>query len=77
MKATSVLALALDEVSAKVRAGGPVDDDEDYSIPVWAGVVPVRPALGEAIPDDRLQPGVTPIDTSRLSVSCPERTRRY
>jgi nitroimidazol reductase NimA-like FMN-containing flavoprotein (pyridoxamine 5'-phosphate oxidase superfamily) len=66
LKATSVLALSLDEVSAKVRTGGPIDDEEDYSIPVWAGVVPVRAALGEPIPDDRLQPGVTTIDTTRL-----------
>lgn len=66
MKATSVLALALDEVSAKVRTGAPIDDEEDYAIPVWAGVVPVRTRLSEPIPDDRLQPGVTPIDTSRL-----------
>ncbi|HTP88109.1 MAG TPA: pyridoxamine 5'-phosphate oxidase family protein [Bryobacteraceae bacterium] len=66
MKATSVLALALDEVSAKVRSGGPIDDEEDYALPVWAGVVPVRSALGEPIPDDRLQPGVATIDTRRL-----------
>jgi uncharacterized protein len=66
MKATGVLALALDEVSAKVRTGGPIDDEEDYAIPVWAGVVPVRAELGEPIPDDRLQPGVTAIDTRRL-----------
>ena len=66
MKATSVLALALDEVSAKVRSGGPIDDEEDYSIPVWAGVVPVRPQLGEPIPDERLLPGLTAVDTARL-----------
>jgi nitroimidazol reductase NimA-like FMN-containing flavoprotein (pyridoxamine 5'-phosphate oxidase superfamily) len=66
MKATSVLALALEEVSAKVRTGGPVDDEEDYALPVWAGVVPVRPVLGEPVPDERLLPGVTAIDTRRL-----------
>jgi hypothetical protein len=66
MKATSVLALALEEVSAKVRTGGPVDDEEDYSLPVWAGVVPVRAALGEPVADDRLLPGVPMIDTRRL-----------
>jgi hypothetical protein len=66
MKATSVLALALDEVSAKVRTGGPIDDEEDYALPVWAGVVPVRPQLGEPIPDDRLLPGLTAVDTARL-----------
>ena len=66
MKATSVLALALEEVSAKVRTGGPVDDEEDYSLPVWAGVVPVRAELGEPVPDTRLLPGVPAIDTRRL-----------
>ena len=66
MKATSVLALALEEVSAKVRAGGPIDDEEDYTLPVWAGVVPVHAELGEPVPDSRLVPGVTPIDTRRL-----------
>ena len=66
MRATSVLALALEEVSAKVRTGGPVDDEEDYSLPVWAGVVPVRAELGEPVPDTRLLPGVPAIDTRRL-----------
>jgi len=37
-----VLALPLEEVSAKVRTGGPVDDEEDYSLPVWAGVLPCK-----------------------------------
>ena len=66
MKATSVLALPLEEVSAKVRTGGPVDDEEDYSLTVWAGVVPVRAALGEPVPDGRLLPGIPAIDTRRL-----------
>lgn len=42
LKATSVLALPLSEASAKVRTGGPIDDEEDLSLPVWAGVIPVR-----------------------------------
>lgn len=41
LKATAVLALPLEEVSAKVRTGGPVDDEADYTLPVWAGVVPL------------------------------------
>src|SRR5277367_5136156 len=40
LKATTVLALPLEEVSAKVRTGGPIDDEEDYALPVWAGVLP-------------------------------------
>jgi nitroimidazol reductase NimA-like FMN-containing flavoprotein (pyridoxamine 5'-phosphate oxidase superfamily) len=42
LKGTSVLSLDLSEVSAKVRTGGPIDDEEDMSYPVWAGVVPIR-----------------------------------
>ena len=46
MKATAVLALAIDEASAKIRSGPPLDDEEDYALPVWAGVIPLsaRPA---------------------------------
>jgi nitroimidazol reductase NimA-like FMN-containing flavoprotein (pyridoxamine 5'-phosphate oxidase superfamily) len=58
MKATSVLALPLEEVSAKMRTGNPVDDEEDYALPVWAGVVPVRQVLGEPVDDGRVLPGV-------------------
>jgi len=42
LKATTLLALPLDEASAKVRTGGPIDDEEDLSWPVWAGVIPLR-----------------------------------
>ena len=42
LRATLVLRLPIDEASAKVRAGGPIDDDEDMDLPVWAGVVPLR-----------------------------------
>jgi len=67
LKATTVLALPLDEVSAKVRTGGPIDDEEDYMLPVWAGVVPVGPRFGEPVPDARLLPGVAPFDTQRFA----------
>lgn len=50
---TLVLALPLDEASAKIRTGGPIDDEEDYTLPVWAGVVPCRLVFGDAIPDER------------------------
>jgi len=62
LKATSVLALDLKEVSAKVRTGPPIDDEEDYSLPVWAGVVPIEQKLGQPVPDDRLAPGVPPFE---------------
>lgn len=58
LKATSVLALPLEEVSAKIRTGPPIDDEEDYALPVWAGVVPLAPTFGEPIPDARVLEGL-------------------
>jgi len=51
LKATTVLALPLEEVSAKVRTGGPKDDDEDYALPVWAGVLPLETVARSPEPD--------------------------
>lgn len=51
LKQTLVLALPIEEASAKVRTGGPVDDDEDYALPVWAGVLPLTLMPGVPIPD--------------------------
>jgi nitroimidazol reductase NimA-like FMN-containing flavoprotein (pyridoxamine 5'-phosphate oxidase superfamily) len=53
LKATSVLRLPIREFSAKVRVGPPVDDEEDYSFPTWAGVIPLEMTAGAAIPDER------------------------
>jgi len=50
LKATSVLRLPIEEFSAKVRTGPPIDDQEDYSFPIWAGVIPL--ALGASAPVD-------------------------
>jgi len=58
LKATGVLRLPLDEASAKVREGGPMDDEEDYELAVWAGTIDLSLAAGEPRPDDRLLPGV-------------------
>lgn len=58
LKATTVLALPLDEASAKVRTGPPVDDEEDYALDVWAGVIPLRLAAGVPEADARVRPGV-------------------
>ncbi len=52
LKATSVLRLPITEFSAKVRVGPPVDDEEDYSFPAWAGVIPLEMTADAAIPDD-------------------------
>ena len=59
LKATTVLALPLNEVSAKVRTGGPIDDEADYDLPIWAGVLPLTTQTGEPVPDVRNLPGVT------------------
>ncbi len=67
LKATTVLALTLDEVSAKVRTGPPIDDEEDYAIPVWAGVVPLSIESREPVPDVRLHEAAQPIDPARLA----------
>lgn len=60
LKATTVLEFAIEEASAKVRTGPPGDDEEDYALPVWAGVLPVALKSGEPVPDERLIPG-TPL----------------
>lgn len=51
VRQTLVLSLPIEEASAKIRTGGPIDDDEDYALPVWAGVVPVTLVKGEPIED--------------------------
>jgi nitroimidazol reductase NimA-like FMN-containing flavoprotein (pyridoxamine 5'-phosphate oxidase superfamily) len=55
LKATSVLRLPIMEFSAKVRVGPAVDDEEDYSFPTWAGVIPLDVAVGSAIRDERCE----------------------
>ncbi len=57
LKATSVLRVPIDEFSAKVRVGPPIDDEEDYAFPTWAGVVPLEMVAGTPIDDARLDPG--------------------
>lgn len=58
MKGTQVLALALDEASAKVRSGPPVDDDEDMDRAVWAGELPLALEVRDPRPDPRLAAGI-------------------
>ncbi len=59
LKATTVLWMDLDEASAKIRTGPPIDDEEDYALPVWAGVLPLGITTGQPAPDARLAPGIT------------------
>jgi uncharacterized protein len=58
LKGTKVLSLPLDEASAKLRTGPPIDDDEDYDLPVWAGVLPLATEVAAPQPDPRLDPAV-------------------
>jgi uncharacterized protein len=53
LKATSVLRIPIEEFSAKVRVGPPIDDEEDYSFPTWAGVIPLELKSNEPIADER------------------------
>jgi nitroimidazol reductase NimA-like FMN-containing flavoprotein (pyridoxamine 5'-phosphate oxidase superfamily) len=67
LKSTLVLALPLEEVSAKVRKGPPIEDEIDIPRPTWAGVVPLRGQLGEPIPMDDLPAGVPLLDRARFT----------
>ncbi len=58
LQATMVVSIPLNEVSAKIRTGPPIDDAEDYTLPIWAGVVPLKLTLGAALPDERLPKGI-------------------
>lgn len=58
VQSTSVFRLSLEQASAKIRSGPPVDDDEDYELDIWAGVVPTHLALGPPVDDPRVRPGV-------------------
>src|SRR5579862_2427838 len=58
LKATSVLEFSIEEASAKARSGPPLDDEDDYGLPVWAGVLPLKTRSGSPIADDRLVGGV-------------------
>jgi uncharacterized protein len=58
LKATSVLEFAIEEASAKMRTGFPVDDEEDYSLPVWAGILPLPVVAQGPVADSRLMEGI-------------------
>jgi len=60
LKGTLVLSLPLKEVSAKVRSGPPKDDEVDYALPLWAGIVPLQLTAGNPINDPRLPTGIDP-----------------
>ena len=58
LKATMILSLPIDEVSAKIRTGDPSDDEADYELPIWAGTLPITQVIGAPIPDPRNLPGL-------------------
>ena len=60
LKGTLVLSMPLKEVSAKVRSGPPKDDEVDYALPLWAGIVPLKLTAGNPINDPRLPTGIDP-----------------
>lgn len=65
LRQTLVLAMPIDEASAKIRTGGPADDEEDYALPIWAGVLPLTIAPG------------TPVVDERVTVELPQYVREY
>ena len=65
LRQTLVLALPIDEASAKIRTGGPVDDEDDYALPVWAGVLPLTLTPGEPVAD------------TGVSTDAPEYVKQY
>jgi uncharacterized protein len=67
LKATTVLEFSIEEASSKVRKGPPLDNEDDYGLPVWAGVLPLETRSGSPVPDDKLVEGV----------ALPEYVRRY
>ena len=60
LRATTVMTMPIDEAAAKVRTGPPVDDEEDYALSIWGGVIPVRMQVLDPVPDPRNIPGVEP-----------------
>lgn len=66
LKAMSVFGLHIDEAVAKVRTGGPVDEEEDYALPIWAGVVPISQVLGAPVDDGRVAKGAPGAPRVRL-----------
>jgi hypothetical protein len=60
LRRTLVLSIPIEEASAKIRTGPPMDDEADYELPVWAGVVPLSLVAGTPIGDARLRPGIKP-----------------
>jgi nitroimidazol reductase NimA-like FMN-containing flavoprotein (pyridoxamine 5'-phosphate oxidase superfamily) len=76
LKATAILALPIEEASAKLRTGGPVDDEEDYALDAWAGVIPLRTVAGPPQDDERLRETIPAPPYARDYRRPPARPRR-
>jgi hypothetical protein len=76
LKATAVLEFSIEEASAKARTGPPIDDEEDYALPVWAGVFPLRMEAQAPIPDARLIEGPRVPDYIASKIGEPFHDRR-
>lgn len=69
IKATAILSMPIEEASAKTRSGGPVDDEEDYALPIWAGVLPIQHTVSKPQADPRNLPElVMPEDLKSFSI---------
>jgi hypothetical protein len=66
LKAMTVMGMHIDEAVAKVRTGPPIDEEEDYALAIWAGVVPIRQVLGEPVDDGRVAKGAPGAPRVRL-----------
>lgn len=58
VRGTAIASVRIDEASVKMRSGGPVDEDDDYALPIWAGVLPRLGGYGPPEPDPRNHPSV-------------------
>jgi nitroimidazol reductase NimA-like FMN-containing flavoprotein (pyridoxamine 5'-phosphate oxidase superfamily) len=67
LAATSVLTLPINEASAKIRSGPPPDAEEEWDLPVWAGVLPLWMKAGDPVPDDHVLQGLAPLDKHRFA----------
>ena len=63
LKGTDVVRVSMDEVSAKIRSGPPVDDEPDYELDVWAGVLPLEQSWGAPVADPKLSAGIEESDS--------------
>ena len=59
LKATTVIAININEASAKIRSGPPIDEEDDYNLPVWAGVVPIKTISEKPVADPKLKQGIS------------------